>query len=176
MRLAQGQTLPHALTYARSFFCVVPTLDGIPVGGWGDASRHLPEVEWLFRRRHDGIGIATGEASGCWAMVINRLEGRRSLRTLIERYEPLPFGPVMATADSWVWWFSWEPACIDLQDGFEFAPGLMVRSDGGGLVVPPGSSCRWRDVSITDTEPARAPQWLLGSAVVPEAATMAVGL
>jgi hypothetical protein len=89
------------------------------------------------RQHHDGIGIATGEASGCWAMVINRLEGRQSLRKLIDRYDPLPFGPVMATADSWVWWFAWEPGCAGLQDSFEFAPGLVVRSDGGGLVVPP---------------------------------------
>lgn len=171
--MTPGNPASAALTYARSFFCVVPTLGGLPAGGWGDASRHIPEVEWLFsRRRHDGVGLSTGEASGCWGLIIDRRHGRQSLRTLIDRYAPLPFGPVMATPESWVWFFAWEPGCSELQDGSEFMPGLMIRSEGSGLVVPPGPACRWRDVSIVETEPAAAPEWLLWSALRPARSMM----
>jgi hypothetical protein len=109
-------------------------------------------------------------------MTIDRVKGRPSLRRLIDQFEPLPFGPVISTDDHWIWWFAWEPACAGLQDGFEFAPGLVSRADGGGLTVPPGFACRWRDTSVIDTELACAPPWLLGEALAPEAATMAVGL
>lgn len=172
----QCPVISTALTLAQQAYCVLPTLGSGPSPGvgWADGSRHLPEVQWLFsRRRYDGVGVACGERSGAWAVTIDGLKGRRSLRDLIEAHSPLPLSPVSVDVDGWSWWFSWEPGC-DLPNGLEFLPGMIVRSDGSGVVVPPGRA-HWRDISLLDAEPAQAPPWLL-DAILCHNTPMAVGL
>jgi hypothetical protein len=164
--------LPIALAYAQRAYLVVPIIDKAPkhaVGrGWPDASRHLPEIDHLFRtRRHTGIGIACGEASGCWVLDEDGEEGATSLKKLIDKYGPLPTGPVTVTGKGLHHWFAWGDGCDQLRNRVGFAKGLDVRTNGGGVVVPPskhpdtGRFYSWRDVSLLDVDPPPAPAWLI---------------
>lgn len=167
--------LPQALDYARAYYLVVPIINKAPVHaggrGWADGTRHLPEVEWLFtRRRHTGLGIATGEGSGVWVLDVDGHDGKVSLKALINEYGALPATPVTVTRNGFHFWFCWTPECEALRNRVGFAPGLDVRTNGGGVVVPPsahpeGGVYSWRDVSLLDMEPPQAPDWLIAEIV-----------
>jgi Bifunctional DNA primase/polymerase, N-terminal len=139
--------------------------------GWADGSRHPPEVRWLFQHRnHTGIGIATGECSGAWVLDVDGHDGEVSLRNLIREHGTLPHGPITVTHGGFHFWFGWTPACKALRNRIGFARGLDVRTNGGGVAVPPsahpeGGRYIWRDVSILDMEPPPAPDWLLAEIV-----------
>lgn len=163
-----------ALEYARAFYCVCPIRGKAPVhiggNGWKDASRHEPEVEWLFKHRpgwrHTGLGIATGEGSGAWVLDVDGHDGRVSLAILIREHGPLPGGPVTITGNGFHHWFAYTPECEPMRNRVAFLPGLDVRTNGGGVVIPPsphpdGGFYRWRDVGLLDMEPPQAPEWLL---------------
>lgn len=165
-----------AQRYALRWYCVCPVLDKAPKHaggrGWADASRHLPEVEFLFRtRRHTGIGVATGAGSGCWVLDEDGDLGRASLQTLIDRHGPLPHGPVTVTGNGRHFWYSWTDDCQQLRNRVGFAPGLDVRTNGGGVVVPPslhresGRRYAWEGPSLLDMAPPAAPEWLIDTIV-----------
>lgn len=163
--------LPVALQLALRWFCVVPVIGKAPCHagghGWADGSRHIHEVEWLFRtRRHTGIGIACGEASGCWVLDEDSDAGRASLQALTAKHGSLPTGPVTVTGNGRHYWFAWTPECDQLRNRVGFAAGLDVRTNGGGVVVPPsrhldsGRRYEWQ-ISLLDLDPPQAPEWLL---------------
>jgi hypothetical protein len=167
--------LPAALQLALRWYCVAPVLNKAPCHagghGWADASRHLPEVTHLFtRRRHTGIGVACGEASGCWALDVDGTDGRQSLQDLMDRHGPLPYGPISVTGKGLHHWFAWSDDCHQLRNRVGFAKGLDVRTTGGGVVVPPsrhqdtGRHYEWQ-VSLLDMDPPQAPDWLLAEIV-----------
>jgi hypothetical protein len=164
--------LPIALAYAQRAYLVVPIIDKAPKHaggrGWPDGSRHLPEVEYLFaRRRHTGIGIATGKASGVWVLDVDGDIGRASLQDLIDKHGPLPAGPVTVSGNGRHYWFSWTDDAHQLRNRVGFAPGLDVRTDGGGVVVPPSLHCEsgrrysWEGPSLLDMTPPAGPEWLI---------------
>lgn len=169
--MSNSDYLSHALAYARACYLVVPIIGKAPVHagghGWADGSRHLPEVEWLFtRRRHTGLGIATGEGSGAWVLDLDGHDGKVSLKALINEYGPLPATPVSVTRNGLHLWFAYTPECEALRNRVRFAPGLDIRTTGGGVVVPPsahpeGGHYSWRDVSLLDMDPPPAPDWLI---------------
>jgi hypothetical protein len=168
---APQDLLCHAIALARAHYLVVPLIGKAPVHkgghGWADGSRHIPEVQWLFsRRRHTGIGIATGEGSGAWVLDVDGHDGRVSLKALINEYGALPGGPVTVTHRGLHVWFAYTPECAQLRNRVGFMDGLDVRTNGGGVVVPPsahpdGGWYCWRDVSLLDMEPPTAPDWLI---------------
>jgi hypothetical protein len=165
-----------AQSLALRWYCVVPVIGKAPCHsggrGWADGSRHLPEVDHLFRtRRHTGVGIACGEASGCWVLDEDGPTGAASLRDLIDQHGPLPAGPVTVTGKGRHYWFSWAPGCDQLRNRVSFLPGLDVRTSGGGVVVPPslhpnaGRRYEWRHVSLLDVDPPQAPAWLVDAII-----------
>lgn len=174
--MSNSDYLPYAEALADAGYLVCPLRWKCPdyagLGGWtGLASRHIPEVRYHFSRLpHTGFGIATGEASGCWACDIDGELGRQSLVDLIEANDFLPFGPVTITPNGQHRWFRWTPACKALRNRVGFRPGMDVRTTGGGVVVPPsahpdGGRYSWRDVTLLDMEPPEAPDWLIAEIV-----------
>ena len=118
-----------------------------------------------------GVGVATGVESGIFVLEVDTLEGHdvdgfASLRTLEERYGPLPRARrAQSPSGSLHFYFKYP---WGLEDGSKvkttaaIVPGVDVRGDGGMVIAPPSvrpgkGMYRWVD----EGEVADAPQWLL---------------
>jgi hypothetical protein len=170
------QTLQHraARGYAELGFPACPILGKAPVyaggHGWNDATTVIDEQDALFETRpHTGVGIATGSRANALVLDIDGAPGRRSLIDLVQQNGDLPPTPVCVTGGGgYHLWFRWDDRCIPLRNRVCFAPGLDIRTGGGGVVVPPSihpdTKCRyeWRvGRSPYEIEMPPIPEWLI---------------
>jgi hypothetical protein len=172
-------TLPHraALSYAALDLPACPIIGKAPCHagghGWSDATADLAALDALFTsREHSGCGIATGQRANAWVLDVDGPGGLQSIRSLIDQHGELPRGPICRTGGGgWHVWFRWDDRCAALRNRVGFAPGLDIRTGGGGVVVPPsvhesGRRYEWRvGRSVYDLEMPAAPDWLLSAIV-----------
>lgn len=184
-RLHAAAIVVAALEYAERSWPVVPLF--MPVGkacscGKPDCSnvgKH-PRAEHGFKsastapstirrafQKPSNVGIATGAKAGFWALDVDGAEGKASLKRLLEQHGPLPNTVESRTGSGGRHLLFRYPSGRTVKNSVKkLAPGLDVRSDGGGIVAPPsrhvsGRIYQWVDGRAPgDIEVAEAPAWL----------------
>lgn len=183
--------LDAALAYAARGWLVFP-LHGLRPDGrcacghraCGSPGKH-PRVAWMdlattnadqVRRWWppgctDGIGLATGKASGVWVLDIDpRHDGDVSLAEIVRRNSELPETLTSLTGGGGQHYFFAYPTGDEvIRNVAGLAEGIDVRGDGGFVVLPPsphvsGRAYRW-EITTEDTPPVEAPAWLLRAVV-----------
>lgn len=147
--------------------CPSPGKHPITQNGVKDATRDLGVIRvWWHRWPLANVGIATGAASGFFAVDIDGAEGRDSLAELERQHGKLP-----ATVESLTGsggshlLFKCPPFAVG--NRVALARGLDLRGDAGYVVAPPsehtsGRSYCWEVSSRPGEVPlAEAPEWLL---------------
>jgi Bifunctional DNA primase/polymerase, N-terminal len=166
MNLAVPIIVARALV--REGFAVFPVFDKRPLTPHGvhSAARNLSEFGKLNWRDANGVGIATGKASGIDVLdadirqpiedqrkIPHVCEGRDGLATLAS-LPPLPETRAASTPSGGRhYWFRHIEGS---RNRTNLAPGLEWFSDGKLVVVPPAPGREW----INETEIAEAPEWL----------------
>jgi uncharacterized protein YidB (DUF937 family) len=143
--------------------------------GFKDAVAGPDEIRDLWARYPgaDGVGIATGSASGFWVLDVDTKDGHAGDETLFDleggHGSLPPTVQVVSGSGGMHYYFSYDPA-VNGSAG-TLGDGLDVRSDGGYIVAP--GSCH--DVSPRlyefevehlpgDVPLAVAPEWLVALA------------
>ncbi len=121
---------------------------------------------WWSQNPRANIGIATGEASGFFAIDIDpRHGGNESWATLIEQNGPLPI-TVESVTGSLGRHFLFKNPTKSVKNGTHLRPGIDVRGDGGYIVVPPSNHASsrkyaWSEGRAPDQiEISSAPEWV----------------
>lgn len=127
----------------------------------GASSEDFVVRNW-FEAGDRNIGLATGKASGVFALDVDGPEGERTLKALQEEHGRLPATLVSSTGRGEHHFFNVPVERIPNSTS-KLGKGLDVRGDGGYVILPPshhrsGASYRWRD---SRAEIADAPQWLI---------------
>jgi hypothetical protein len=172
MNLASPIIVARALV--REGFAVFPVFDKRPLTPHGvhSAARNLSEFGKLNWRDANGVGIATGKASGIDVLDVDIRQSlgdrenpsssvhRDGLATLAS-FPPLPETRAALTPNGGRhYWFRH----IDgSRNRTNLAPGLEWFSDGKLVVVPPAPGREW----ICETEIAEAPEWLRAMVLSP---------
>jgi hypothetical protein len=156
-------------------FAVFPVFDKRPLTPHGvhSASRNLSEFGKLNWRGANGVGIATGKASGIDVLDVDvrlsqvdrenpssSVQGRDGIATLAS-LPPLPETRIASTPNGGRhYWFRH----IEGSRNCKLADGsLEWFSDGKLVVVPPAPGREW----ICETEIAEAPEWLRAMVLSP---------
>jgi Bifunctional DNA primase/polymerase, N-terminal len=163
-----------ARALVREGFAVFPVFDKRPLTPQGvhSASRNLAEFGKLNWRDANGVGIATGKASGIDVLDVDIRHPqvdrenpsssvhRDGLVTLAS-FPALPETRIASTPNGGRhYWFRH----IDgSRNRTNLAPGLEWFSDGKLVVVPPAPGRGW----ICETEIAEAPEWLKAMVLSP---------
>jgi hypothetical protein len=162
--------LAAALDYARRGLRVLPILPGAkrpPMAAWQDAATTDPDTitSWFTGPyRGHGVGIATGPASGIWALDVDDYAAYRALEAA---NTPLPDTLTNLTGSGgmhFLFRYPTDGRTIRNSASTRLGPGLDVRGDGGQIVAPPtvhpnGKRYEWdagQGETIID-----APDWLL---------------
>jgi hypothetical protein len=164
--IAQPVPITIARTLAKQGFAVFPVRGKQPLTSRGvySASRDISQFSW---RDADGVGIATGEASGVDVLDVDiRLpqEGQGEfpstsvgVRDGIATLAALPALPETRAASTphggRHYWFR---HFAGSRNRTKLAPGLEWFSNGKLVVVPPAPGRQW----ICEAEIAEAPDWL----------------
>lgn len=188
MTREQATRLGHAaLTYARFGWAVLPlhsiNKDGrctcgrsecpspgkhpLTAHGVADASKDPTVIaRWWRQWPWANIGIATGAASGFFALDVDGEEGQESLRDLEASHGGLPDTVEALTGGGGRHIFFRYPGS-GIGNKVGLAPGLDVRGDGGYICAAPslhvsGRRYEWEVSSCPEEVPlAEAPEWLL---------------
>lgn len=166
----EADPLAAALAYAARGLRVLPILPGAkrpPMAAWQDAATTDPDTitSWFTGLYRDhGVGIATGPASGVWALDVDDYEAYRDLE---RAHEPLPDTLTNLTGSGgmhFLYRYPTDGRTVRNNAGTRLGAGLDVRGDGGQIVVAPtvhpnGKRYEWdagQGEEIVD-----APEWLL---------------
>lgn len=112
------------------------------------------------------IGIATGAASGFWALDVDpKHGGNKSLAGIMDQHgRPPPTVSVHTPSGGLHLWFRW-PKGIEIRNSAgRVGPGIDVRGEGGYVVCPPSALStggRYRWVEPAAGRIAEAPWWLV---------------
>lgn len=128
----------------------------IIIGWWPEPSTNL------------GIGVATGQRSGIFALDVDvkgSSNGKLSLERLEAEYGPLPATVTSETPSGGLHYLFRYPPSLDIRNSVEgVAEGLDIRGEGGYIVVPPTATASggytWVE-SPEQRDVADAPEWLL---------------
>lgn len=145
--------------------CKSPGKHPATANGLKAATKDSRGFGMLFKDDYN-IAVATGEASGFWALDIDGQAGEASLSALEAEHGPLPSTLTHYTGNGKHLFFRWPGYSIKTTSkrlGTAKHDGLDVRGDGGYVVVAPsrhasGVQYRFAD---KDTPIADAPDWLL---------------
>jgi hypothetical protein len=158
--------LAAALEYAAAgmavFPCVYRTKKPAIPGGFHSATTNPATIRrWFGGTLPYNLAVRAGLASGAWVLdVDDRHGGFATLDELEQHHGRLPLTRRCRTANGMhLWWRSTCPIqCSDARVG----PGLDIKGDGGGVMVPPsvhpdGPIYTWDH----DAPIAVAPDWLI---------------
>jgi putative DNA primase/helicase len=165
---ADSPMLAPALLYASrdwSVLRIVPQ-GKVPLkkGGYKDATTDEATIRELWRDRPDAnLGVATGEASGFFALDVDpRHGGDKTLCRLEDEHGPLPPTLTQKTGGGGFHYFFRHVDGVR-NSASQLGKGLDVRGDGGHIVVAPsvhpsGGIYEFDDL---DADIAEAPPWLI---------------
>src|SRR5215471_17604590 len=156
-----------ALAYAKKRLCVFPCLpqDKPPAtpNGVKAATTDLDTIRrWWQQDAQFNIAIATGTASGIFAVDADGVDAEAELRKLEAQHGALPATVEVITARGRHLYFKMPAAPIRNSAG-KLGPGLDIRATGGYVLAPPsihptGRRYEW-SVDCASTI-ADAPSWL----------------
>lgn len=163
--------LRHIIRARKLGSAIIPVVKGgkAPAiqGGHKAASKDLKKLAAFFRANPRlNYGIATGAASGFFALDIDGPKGKAALAEFARKHGPLPATVKQLTPNDGAHIFFKSPGYPIPNSVGRLGPGIDIRGDGG-YVVGPGSrtsdgmyrfaaGCGPEDVEI-----APAPSWLL---------------
>lgn len=161
--------LAAALAFADRGWRIFPVKAGTKVprtaNGFHDATTDAATIrEWWDGKPHLNIGLATGAASGVWALDIDGEPGAASLMDLEQRHGELPETAVFRTprgGRQYLFALSALPPGVSITSSVGILPGVDVRGDGGYSVVPPSSRPEGPYAWISTAPIADPPEWLL---------------
>jgi hypothetical protein len=133
-------------------------------GKWQEKATTDPDTitQWWRYRPNANIGIATGEASGIFALDVDPdNDGFETLEKLEGEHGALPATWAVETGSGGLhYYFQWPG--FDLRNSAgKLGPGLDTRGNGGQVVAPPSVSGKGPYVSSKTPVIAEAPAWLL---------------
>jgi hypothetical protein len=137
--------------------------------GLRDATRDAGRIrDWWTSWPEANVAVATGGASGVWALDIDPAKGGlENLEQLAAAHGKLPRTWVVETGGRGLHaWFASNNTTLRNSVG-RIAPGLDVRAEGGYVIVPPsrhesGLAYRWPgEWHPTRIDLTPAPQWLV---------------
>lgn len=174
-----------AATYSRLGWAVVPLHDvsqgacscgkpDCPGAGkhprtkaWQDEATSDAETVagWAAQWPAANVGVATGEASGFWALDVDPGNGGvETLKALVTEHGDLPVTPTQRSGSGGAHYLWQIPAFPVRNTAGKLGPGLDTRGDGGQIVVAPSVSAKGRYSWVHapwDVPIAPAPAWLL---------------
>jgi hypothetical protein len=165
-RAAMGSALTAALEYAALGFAVFPCVYQTKRPARGHSFQSATTNPATIRRWFGGthpynIAVRTGLMSGVWVLdVDDRHGGFATLDQLVRRYSQLPPTRECRTANGiHKWWRATSP--IQNSDD-RVGPGLGVKGDNAGIMVPPSVHPDGPIYTWANDEPlAEAPDWLV---------------
>ena len=135
--------------------------------GLNDASQDGDVINrWWAGQPEANIGLATGAASGVFALDVDGSEGVESLAALEQEHGPLPVTLEQKTGHGRHLFFLMPDDGDVRNSASRLGPSLDIRGSGGYVVVAPsihpsGDEYRWaQGRSPANIEPATAPPWL----------------
>jgi len=166
--------LDEALVLARAGVPVFPLVanDKQPATshGFKDATTNEQVIRRWFVYAHN-LGLPTGAASGiivvdCDVDPDKGKDGPKRLRELEDKYGRLPKTRRVRTPRGGQHLYFKAPACrVPCSSDTRIAYGIDVRGDGGYVAAPPSVTTLGSYTVVDETEPAAAPDWLLGLAI-----------
>lgn len=168
-----GKGEKAALWYAANCgWRVLPVMGKKPVIlNWTEEATTDPAKihQWWNQYPAAGVGLATGEKSGVWALDIDPdAGGMDSLFDLLQTYGALPDTVISITGrggNHYIFQCPNHGTKIPSLTGV--FPGIDIRGEGGQIVLPPsthpnGNQYEWEVSSRPDAiTPAAAPEWLI---------------
>jgi hypothetical protein len=162
--------LQIALALAQKGLAIFPCKEGgkepAAAGGCTAASRNPSMLaHWWGLNCNFNIALATGRASGIFAIDVDGVDAEAELRKLEAAHGDLPPSIEVTTPRPGRHIYFKMPADVDVRNSAgRIAPGVDVRGTGGYCLVPPslhpsGKRYRW-SVDCSDHF-ADAPDWLL---------------
>lgn len=166
-----------AMGYAAKGWRVIPITPGKKhpgINGWQNAATTDLSLidQWWTTNPDDGVGIATGPASGIFVLDVDITDNKRGDDTL-EDLE-LTYGTLPPTVECITGsggrhiYFAYPPGVEIRNDaGRKLGPGLDIRGTGGQVLAPPtihpnGHPYTWEtEGDPDDTDVADAPGWLI---------------
>jgi putative DNA primase/helicase len=147
--------------------CERPGKHPLTKNGVKDATRDAGKINGWWEKWSDAnIGIATGSASGFFAVDIDGPRGKASLRALEARHGALPKTVTVKTGRGRHYYFRCGAVGVRNRAGHP-GPGIDIRGDGGYVIGPTSthvSGVTYRFIEERgpgEIEVAPAPKWLL---------------
>ena len=120
--------------------------------------------EWWQNWPHANVGIATGRASGIWALDIDPDHGGdATLAGLLAEHGPLPETRTHRTGSGGTHYvFSYPPDFdVPRTAGLVLGKGIDTLGEDSLIVAPPSVSGKGAYTVVDDRDPVAAPAWLL---------------
>lgn len=160
------EMLAAALEYAARGWKVFPVTAGKKTPrtarGFLDAVDDATQIRlWWEGKPFLNIGLATGTASGVWALDIDGEPGAASLMDLEQRHGELPETSCFRTPGGGRQYLFKLCPGIAIRSAIAIMPGIDVRGDGGYSVVPPSVRPEGSYSWISTATIADPPQWLV---------------
>jgi hypothetical protein len=164
--MPENKMLPAALEYAARGWKVFPVTAGKKTprtaNGFHDATLDESEIRLHWEGKPFlNIGVATGAASGVWALDIDGEPGAASLMDLEHRHGELPETSVFRTPRGGRQYLFTLPAGVAITSSVAIMPGVDVRGDGGYSVFPPSVRPEGPYAWISTAPIADPPAWLV---------------
>jgi hypothetical protein len=164
--MPDNKMLAAALEYAARGWRVFPVAAGKKTpktaNGFHDATTDETAVRlWWEGKPFLNIGLATGAASGVWALDVDGEPGAASMMDLEQHHGQLPDTLTFRTPRGGRQHLFNVPAGVTITSSVAILPGIDVRGDGGYSVVPPSMRPEGAYSFVTDAPVADAPEWLV---------------
>jgi len=148
----------------RLFPCVerdkVPLLKNWP----RSASSDMDVIRrWAQKHKSCNWGVATGPASGVFAVDVDGESGEKSFSSLVDQHGAWKETLAVTTARGQHFYFDWPASGTIRNSAGKLGAGVDVRGDGGYCVIPPsthpsGARYEWTTANL---QISPAPKWLL---------------
>ena len=166
--------LNAAIKYAKNGLPIFPcSLSKRPITKKGvkEATTDISIItQWWTENPNASIGLATGSASGYWALDVDEPGGKDSLEKIISEYGPIPETLTQQTGGGGVQYFFSLNGRPIKNSASKIGHKIDVRGEGGYSIIPPsphpsGNEYKWLNKTWP---PCPAPEWLSKKAATPE--------
>lgn len=148
--------------------CASPGKHPIPSNGHKAATTDLDQVHaWWNQFPLANVGLATGDASGCWALDVDLRDGGITNFEQFRSGRPCPAVEQKTGSGGRHLIFALDDQAGEIRNRVNVLPGVDVRGEGGYIIVAPsnhalGSTYEWiAGSSPFDSNLRGAPTWLL---------------